>query len=147
MPNEIFVFYTHVYAFQCVYFEKWTCRDLNSATATQNAFVVLSSVSKWPSALQRGTTPATEVVFDVGQQAVRASLGAQALDADLQLRHRYPDRLRMAGLVGCALLVAVVAGTVDALAPKGRHGDDEQRFVPGVAVSWPSLGDLPCRNR
>ena len=147
MPNEIFVFYTHVYAFQCVYFEKWTCRDLNSATATQNAFVVLSSVSKWPSALQRGTTPATEVVCDGGHQAVRPPIGAQALDADLQLRHRYPDRLRMAGLVGCVVLMAVVAGPVNALAPKGRHGHDEQRVVPRLALSWSPLDDLPCRNR
>ena len=87
------------------------------------------------------------MVCDGGQQTVRASLGAQALDADLQLRHLYPDRLRMACLVGRVVLVAVVAGPVNALAPKGRHGDDEQRLVPGVAVSWPSLGDLPGRNR
>ena len=147
MPNEIFVFYTHVYAFQCVYFEKWTCRDLNSATATRNAFAASYSVSKWPNALLRGTTPATEVACDGGQQAVRAPLGAQALDADLQLRHCDPDRLRLAGLVGRVVLVAMVAGTVDALASEGRDGDDEQRFVPGVAVPWPSLGDLPFCNR
>ena len=120
---------------------------MNLATATRNAFAASSSDSKWPNALLRGTTPTTEVVCDGGQQAVRVPPGAQALDADLLLRHRYADRLRKAGLVGRVVLVAMVVGPVDALAPKGRHGDDEQRIVPGVAVSWPSLGDLPCCNR
>ena len=35
-----------------------------SATATRSAFVVSFSASKWPNDLLRGTTPATEVVFD-----------------------------------------------------------------------------------
>jgi len=76
--------------------------------------------------LLRGTTPATEVVFDDVQQAVRAPSCAQALDADLQLRHRYPNRLRMAGLVGRVVLVAVMARSVNALASEGWHGNDEQ---------------------
>ena len=117
------------------------------AIATRSAFTVLSSASEWPNALLHGTILATEAVFDAGQQAVRAPFGPQGLVADLQFRHCYPDRLRMAGLVGRVVLVAMVAGTVDALAPKGRHGDDEQRLVPGLALPWPSLGGLPCRNR
>ena len=37
----------------------------------------------------------------------------------------------MAGLVGRVAFVAVVARfPVDALAPKGRHGNNEQRLVP-----------------
>ena len=69
---------------------------MNSAIATQSAFAVSSSASKWPNALLRGTTPATEVVCDGGQQAVCTPIGAQALDADLRLRHRYLESLRVA---------------------------------------------------
>ena len=58
------------------------------------------------------------MVCDGDQQAVRAPFGPQALVAELQLRHRYADCLRLAGVVGRVVLVAVVAGTVDALPQK-----------------------------
>ena len=63
---------------RCIMFQQeWTCRDLNSAIATRSAFAASSSDSKWHSVLQRGRTPATEVVCDGDQQTIRAPFGTQ----------------------------------------------------------------------
>ena len=52
----------------------------------------------------------------------------------------------MAGMVGRVVLVAVVAGPVDAPSQEGRHGNDEQRVVPCLALPRPPLDDLPFSN-
>ena len=122
------------------------CAGLNSAIATRSAFVASSSDSKWHSVLQRGRTPATEVVCDDDQKTIRAPIGPQALVSERQRRDRLCDGVRLAGVVGCVVHLAVVACSVHAYPPKSRHGKHEQRAVPCLALPWSPLVDMSLGN-
>ncbi len=80
------------------------------------------------------------------RQTVRAPFGTQALVSERQRGDRLCDGVRLAGVVGGVVLLAVVACSVHAYPPKGRHGEDEQRFVPGLALPWSSLVDMSLGN-